>query len=436
MNRIKTITIIGANGTMGAQCGGLFAGFAQTKVFMLSRSLEKSKEGIEKAVRTIKTDTIRQRLIPGTYENDLHKSLFSSDFILETLPEDYHLKKEIYRKITGKIKPGTIISTCSSGLSIEELSKTFNKFEKRNFFGVHFFNPPYKMILCELVSQPESDQKVMMEFSEYLKKVLLRAVVLTKDTPGYIANRIGFQLMNEIAQFSEKYKNIGGISLLDQLIGRYTGRVMAPLATLDFIGLDIYKAIVDNLYKNTYDHAHLTFKLPSYIDKLVSEKKLGKKSGEGLFKYGMSPEGKNEIFVYNISKDSYEPYKEIRISFVEKTKQRIFSGDYLAAMRIIKEEKGFEANIVRHFMARYISYALSLVGEVVDSKEMVDMAMAYGFNWVPPSALVDFLGGAKAAIIFIKSAKLPVPAVLISEKNEKNFYRLQGSLEARSFLRN
>lgn len=436
MNKIKAITIIGANGTMGAQCAGLFAGFAQTKVYLLSRSLAKSKEGIEKAVKTIRTDTIRRRLIPGSYEKNLHQFLFSSALILETLPEDYQLKKEIYRKITGKIKPGTIISTCSSGLSVEELSKAFNKLERSCFFGVHFFNPPYKMILCELVSQPDSDQKVMMEFSEYLKKVLLRAVVTTRDTPGYIANRIGFQLMNEIAQFAEIYKKIGGISLLDQLIGRYTGRVMAPLATLDFIGLDIYKAIVDNLYKNTEDHARLTFKLPSYIEKLVSEKKLGKKSGAGLFKYVKSPEGGSEIFVYNISKDSYEPYKEIRISFVEKAKQRIYSGDYLAAMRVVKEEKGFEADIVRHFMARYISYSLSLVGEVVDSKEMVDLAMAYGFNWVPPSALVDFLGGCQAAIKFIKSAQLPVPAVLSSGKDGKNFYKLQGLLEARSFLRN
>lgn len=436
MRKIRTITIIGANGTMGAQCAGLFAGFGKAKVYMLSRNLEKSKEGIEKAVRTIKTDTIRKRLIPGSYENDLDKSLFSSDLIFETLPEDYFLKKELYRKITGKVRPRTIISTCSSGLSIEELSKTFDKSERPYFFGAHFFNPSYKMILCELVSHKGSDHKVKMELAQYLNRVLLRAVVFTKDTPGYVANRIGFQLMNEVAQFSEKYKNIGGISLLDKLIGRYTGRVMPPLATLDFVGLDVYKAIVDNLYDNTHDHARQTFKLPSYIEKLVSEKRLGKKSGEGFFKYVKSLNGKNKVFVYNISKDTYEPYKEIRISFVEEAKHKNFSGDYLVAMRVIKEAKGFEADIVRYFLSRYISYSLSLVGEVVDSKEMVDTAMAYGFNWVPPSALVDFLGGVKAAISLIESAKLPVPSALSLEKNGKNFYRLQGHLDARSFLRN
>lgn len=436
MRKIKTITIIGANGTMGAQCAGLFASFGKVKVYMLSRNVEKSKEGIEKAVRAVKTDTIRKRLIPGSYENDLHTSLSSSDLVIETLPEDYVVKRDFYKKITGKVRPGTIISTCSSGLSIEKLSKTFAKLERPYFFGVHFFNPPYKMILCELVSHKGSDHKLRMELAQYLKKVLLRAVVLTRDTPGYVANRIGFQLMNEAAQFSETYQKRGGISLIDQIIGRYTGRVMPLLATLDFVGLDVYKAIVDNLYSNTRDHARGTFKLPSYIEKLVSGKKLGRKSGEGLFKYVKSPHGKNEIFVYNINKNTYEPQRGIRISFVEEAKHKIFSGDYVAAMKVIRQAKGFEADTARYFLSRYISYSLSLVGEVVESKEMVDMAMAYGFNWVPPSALVDFLGGVRATIALIESARLPVPSVLRLEKNRKNFYKLQDHLDARSFLRN
>ena len=436
MNKIKVITIIGANGTMGAQCAGLFAAFAKTKVYMLSRNIEKSKEGIEKAIRSIRTDTIRQRLIPGEYDHDLNKSLYSSDMVLETLPEDYILKRQVYRKITGKIRPRTIISTCSSGLSVDKLSKTLNKSERPYFFGLHLFNPPYKMILCELVSHRESDNKVRLEFAEYLKRVLFRAVVFTRDTPGYIANRIGFQLMNEVAQFSEKYKDLGGISLLDQLIGRFTGRVMPPLVTLDFIGLDVYKAIVDNLYKYTNDHARSTFRLPSFIEKLINKKKLGKKTGAGLFKYIKNPDGQIKILVYNIKKDTYQPHLTTPIAFIEEIKNKIFSGDYLAAMNIIKKAQGFEAGIVRYFLARYISYSFSLVGTVVDSREMVDMAMAYGYNWIPPSALVDFLGGVRETVKLIDSAGLPVPFILSREKESRNFYRLQQFLDARSYIKN
>jgi len=435
MREIKTVTILGANGAMGSGSAGVIAAFGEAKVHMLARDLEKAKQGIEAAVNSVKTDTIRNRMVPGTYEQDLEKAVSESDWVFELVAESYEVKEPINQRIAKSRRPGTLVSTVSSGLSIARLAQAFDEDGKKHYYGTHFFNPPYKMILCELVTHPGNDKKLTKALSEYLDEVLGRAVVTTNDTPAFAGNRIGFQYMNEVAQFAEKYADQGGIALLDEILSGYTGRAMSPLATVDFVGLDVHKAIVDNIYANTKDSAHETFRLPSYMQRLIDEGKLGMKSGGGLTKITKHPGGKREKFVYNIKSGNYDPYPKFDIPFIKAARKEIQESNYTKAMQIVKEANGLEADLARYFIGRYISYSLSIVGEVVETKEMADAAMGFGFNWVPASALVDFLGGTKETIALLEKSKLPVPELLSKAKSGKKFYELGDKLDARSLFK-
>lgn len=435
MREIKTVTILGANGAMGAGSAGVIAAFGNAKVYMLARDLEKAKDGVEKAYNSVKAEVIRKNLIPGTYDQDLEKCVAESDWVFELVAESYEVKEPINARIAKARKPGTIVSTVSSGLSIERLAKAFDEDGQKHYYGTHFFNPPYKMILCELVTHPGNDPKLTQELGEYLDKKLGRAVVYTNDTPAFAGNRIGFQLMNEIAIYAEKYADKGGIALMDEIMGGYTGRAMGPLATVDFVGLDVHKAIVDNIYENTKDGAHDTFKLPGFMQKLIDEGKLGMKSKGGLTKITKTADGKKEKFVYNIKTGAYDPYPKFNIDFIPKAKQFIQNSQYKEAMDVLKTAQGMEADLARYFVSRYISYSLSIVGEVVETKEMVDMAMGFGFNWVPASAFVDFLGGPKETIAMMEKSKVPVPEILTKADSNKKFYELGDILDARSLFK-
>jgi 3-hydroxyacyl-CoA dehydrogenase len=435
MRDIKTVTILGANGAMGAGSAGVIASFGEAKVYMLARELDKAKEGIEKAVKSVRTDTIKSRMIAGTYEADLARAVQDSDWVFELVAESYEVKEPLNREIAKHRKPGTIVSTVSSGLSIERLAKCFDADGQKHYYGTHFFNPPYKMILCELVTYKGNDPKITKKLADYLENTLGRAVVYTNDIPAFAGNRIGFQLMNEIAQFAEKHADKGGIALMDEIMGGFTGRAMGPLATVDFVGLDVHKAIVDNIYANTNDNAHETFKLPGFMQKLIDTGRLGMKSEAGLTKRVKNADGKREKFVYNIQTGEYDPYPKFNIPFTQEARKRIQNSDYKGAMEVIKSAEGLEADLCRYFLARYVSYSLSIVGEVVPTKEDSDKAMGFGFNWVPASAFVDFLGGVKETIKLIENAKLEVPEVLSKANPDKAFYQLKDRLDARALFR-
>jgi len=433
MREIKTVTLLGANGTMGSGSGGVIAAFGGARVYMLARELDKAKDGVEKALASVRSGILRDRLIPGTYDADLEKAVSESDWVFECVAESYEVKEPINKRISAARKPGTLVSTVSSGLSIARLAGHFDSDGQKHYYGTHFFNPPYKLTLCELITHPGNDPEVTRKLSDYLGTTLVRQVVVTNDTPGFAGNRIGFQLMNEVAQYAEKYQDRGGIHLMDSLLSGYTGRAMSPLATADLVGLDVHKAIVDNIYVNTKDHAHETFKLPAYMQKLIDQGNLGNKSGKGLYQRKKNADGSREKLVYDIGRGDYGPLPAVSIPFKKEMQNAIRDSRYPQAMDILKSATGFEADLLRYFIARYISYSLSLIPEVTDQNG-VDGAMGFGFSWLPASAWVDYLGGIEEARRFIEKAGLPVPAYLASAKGSP-FYQLRARLDPRQLFR-
>ena len=387
---INTVTVIGVTGTMGANIAGIFASFGNAKVYCVGRDIEKVKRTIPRIVNSVKADSIRSNLIPAEYA-DLESCVAESDLIFESSKEDMEVKSEIAIRVGKVMKDNAISGTGSSGLSVNKIAECYPEKLRSRFFGIHMFNPPYTLQLCELIPTAYSDLSVKEDLKRYLKNILLRTVVEVKDAPAFLGNRIGFQFINESLQYAEKYKDNGGIDYIDSLLGSFTGRTMAPLVTSDFVGLDVHKAIVDNIYENTHDYAHDTFVLPSFVSQLINDGKLGRKKGAGLYQRVKYENGLIRQTVYDINTGIYRDVIPYVFPFADKMKKSIAEGDYTKAFRQLIDNHSQEAEICLSFLLKYIIYSLYAANEVGDDITAADDVMATGFNWCPPLAMYQAL---------------------------------------------
>lgn len=426
---INTVTVIGVTGTMGANVAGIFASFGNAKVYCVGRNIEKVNKTIPRIIKSVKADSIRKNLIPSDFDN-LEVCVADSDLIFESSKEDIKVKTEIAMRV-GKVMKDTAISgTGSSGLSITKISECYPEKLRSHFFGIHMFNPPYSLQLCELIPTAYSDLVFKEELEKYLRDVLYRTVVEVKDSPAFLGNRIGFQFINEALQHAEKYKDNGGIDYIDALLGSFTGRIMAPLITSNFVGLDVHKAIVDNIYENTNDYAHDTFIFPSFASGLVTEGKFGRKSGGGLYQRIKYENGLVRDTVYDINTGLYRDVIPYVFPFADKMKKQIEEGDYQKAFERLVNNHSQEAEICLSFLIKYIIYSLYAAEEVGYDITAADDVMAVGFNWCPPLAMYQALSTVTDVPGLIKDrlpeicSKVDVERLLADVKPSKYDYRI------------
>lgn len=387
---ILKVAVVGANGTMGANISAIFASFGNAKVYLISRDLEKSNNAVIKAYKSVRSDGIKDNLIPADYSClDLYVS--EADLVFESVAEELELKKEITTRIGKCAKKGALICSGTSGLSVTTLAECLPSEVRKNYFGVHMFNPPYAMTLCELISTKYSDKTKTLLLKQYLKDVLIRTVVETKDAPAFLGNRVGFQFINQALIFAERLKEKGGIDYIDAILGPFSGRSMPPIVTADFVGLDVHKAIVNNVFNNTNDYNRDSFILPSYVEKLVLENKLGRKVGCGLYKSEIDELGVKHRLVYDICNNDYREVKKYNFSFAERMKEQIKNGDYRLSFETLINDNSAESNLCLKFLLEYILYSLITAQEVGFSVHDADEVMATGFNWCPPLAMLDGL---------------------------------------------
>ena len=398
------VVILGANGTMGAGAACVFAG-AGYDVTMLARDDAKAKEGLTDTQNAARAEAIAERIKPGCYDKDLERSISEAAIIFESLAEDLALKKKFFEIVDKHRRPDSIVATGSSGLSIAEMARGRSESFRRNFLGIHLFNPPHVIVGTEVIPHGDTDPAVVTNVVAMLTKHLGRKVIVTKDRPAFVGNRVGFKVLNETAQLASEH----GVAYIDYLIGPHTGRAMAPLATIDLVGWDVHKAIVDNVYANCEDEARDCFKMPAYMTQGLAAGCLGDKTPErgGFYR----KEGK-AVFALNPKTGKHEAFeKPAPIEFVEKMKALNRVGKYREAMKVFAEATGADADLCRRVVLGYVSYGLNRVGEVAESPSDVDTIMSYGFNWAPPCAIVDLLG-VKNTIALLNNAKLVVPRAI------------------------
>ena len=326
MREIRTVTVIGATGTMGANVAGIFASFGGCRVYCVGRDLEKVRKTLPRIVQSVRADAIAKNLIPADFSS-LPQCIADSDLVFESTAEDMEVKRAIALQVGTSLRPDAVSCTGTSGLSIHTLAECYPEPLRKHFFGVHLFNPPYSMPLCELTATSYADPETLGELEEYLREKLYRTVVQVKDSPAFLANRIGFQFINEAMQYAERYRDNGGIDYIDAILGSFTGRAMAPLMTSDFVGLDVHRAIVENVYGNTDDYARESFVLPAFAQKLIEEHKLGRKTKGGLYQRVTYDNGMIRRQVYDLNAGIYRDVIPYAFPFAEKMRKNIEEGD-------------------------------------------------------------------------------------------------------------
>jgi 3-hydroxyacyl-CoA dehydrogenase len=402
--RIDHVVVLGANGAMGYGSGALFTS-AVPRVTFLARARDKADAGLKVAVNAVRSSTVANGVDTGDYENDFDRAVASADLIFEALTEDLEVKRRMFERVDKIRRPDSIVATVTSGLSINALGSGRSESFRRHFLGLHFFNPPNVIVGTELVAGADTDPAIVEFIDVYAQKKLGRVMVRTADTPGFAGNRIGFKVLNEAAQLAEEH----GPVLVDRLIGPYTGRALAPLATIDLVGWDIHRAIVDNIHAKVRDEAHATLAMPAYMIRLLEKGTLGTKSGGGFFR----TENKTKL-VLDAKTQAYRPVSEVKLPdlrFIDDVARLHREGLYKEAMRAFVSAPGPWADLARKVVAGYVSYAFHRAGEVTEGIAGIDDIMGFGFNWAPPSVLVDTIG-ARETVAMIERSGLPVPAAL------------------------
>ncbi|MEZ5340407.1 MAG: 3-hydroxyacyl-CoA dehydrogenase family protein [Acidimicrobiales bacterium] len=250
---LNHVVVIGANGTMGFGSAALFTQ-AVPRVTFLARSREKAQEGLDAAVKQVRSSSLASRSDIGDYDTDLPNVLPTADLVFEAVAEDMDLKKAIFDKIEAHRRADSMVATVSSGLSINELAAGRSDSFRQNFCGLHFFNPPNVITGTELIANTDTDPAVLGSSRRSAASVLETRDGHTADTPAFAGNRVGFKVLNEAAQLATRYSRLWSMRLsgLTPVAGPHAAR------TIDLVGWDVHRAIVDNVYALTNDEAHET----------------------------------------------------------------------------------------------------------------------------------------------------------------------------------
>lgn len=401
----QKVVILGANGTMGAGAAEVFAA-AGYQVTMLARSLDKAGEGLTTAQAAAKAEALAENITLGTYQRDLAKAISEAAIVYESLAEDLGLKRDFLARVDQHRKPDSIVATGSSGLSIAAMAKGRSDSFRKHFLGIHLFNPPHVIVGTEVIPHAETEPSVIATVTSFLSKRLGRKVIVTADLPAFVGNRVGFKVLNEVAQLAADH----GVAFMDYLIGPQTGRAMAPLATIDLVGWDVHQAIVDNVFANcTADEARACFKLPDFMVSGIAAGQLGDKTPQ---KGGFYRRLDQKLEVLDPRTGGYRPLRALKkIGFVEQMKTLNRVGRYREAFAVLKTAEGPEADLCRRVVLGYISYGLNRAGEAARAAADVDTIMSYGFNWTPPCALADLISP-RETLELIRRYGLKAPPVL------------------------
>ena len=412
MRSIRKIVVLGGNGRMGSAASAVFAR-AGIPAVLLARTLGKATAGRARAERIAGRALPAAALTCGSYDADLERELATADLVFEAVSEDAAIKRAVLATVDRLRAPGTLVATATSSLSIAELCAGRTPDFRHHFVGIHLSYPPTLVIGCELVAHPTTDFGAVAIVRDWLTGALGREVVETADSPGFAGNRVGFRLLNEVAQLAEEH----GVAFMDQLVGPHTGRALAPLATIDLLGWDVHKAVVDRIYATTHDAAHAQFKLPASIQRGIDRGPRGRQPaalGGFYCRDGRGP-GATQL-VLDPATGDYRPLAEalpVMPVFVEAMKAAIRSGGgYRAAIEVLCTAHGHDAELLRRILLGYLSYGLGIVGDVVARPRDIDRAMGFGFLWAPPSVLVDAIGPGRT-IVMLERAKLPIPQAVL-----------------------
>jgi 3-hydroxyacyl-CoA dehydrogenase len=368
----------------------------------------------------------------GNLEDDLHR-LAEVDWVIEAVVENLKIKQGLFEKLEHVIRPGTIVSSNTSGLSIGAMVEGRSLEFRQNFLGTHFFNPPRYMKLLEIIPGPDTKQEVIDFMAQFAEKKLGKGVVFCKDTVNFIANRIGtYGLMVTV---QEMLKRGLGVDEVDALTGPVIGRPKsATFRTLDIVGLDTFIHVANNCHNSVTDEAEkATFVVPDFMKQMVERGMLGQKTKQGFFK----KEG-GEILALDTETLEYRPRKKLKSASLEAAKLQKTLKEKL---RTLVYGKDAASEFLWSVLKRTLLYTAERAEEIADDIVNIDRALKWGFNWeTGPFETWDLIGVAKS-VERMEAEGETVPAWVKNllaqgkqsfyeeEAGHKTFYTLKGDFK-------
>ncbi len=360
----------------------------------------------------------------GNFEDDLDK-LAGVDWVIEVVVENLEIKRKLLARVEKVIGSGCILSTNTSGLPIHEIEAGLKPGLKKRFLGTHFFNPPRYMKLLEVIPGTETDPEVVEFMSRFAEEKLGKGVVVCKDVPNFIGNRIGvFDIANAITILQEMELTIPE---LDAIIGKALGRPgTAICGTMDLVGLDVGVHVMRNLYDAVpEDEMRDFYQVPEFMQRMLEKRQLGNKTRQGFYKKSRDEKGKRVKLVLDYRSGEYVPLRKPR--FEELKEARKVPGGFAAALRYLYEVPGKVGDVVRTYLSRNFVYAANRIPEICERLDAIDNAMKWGYNHkAGPFELWDMVGLEKSLEVIEKLGfQVPEKIARMVENGHTSFYRKQ-----------
>jgi 3-hydroxyacyl-CoA dehydrogenase len=443
---IQHATVIGS-GIMGSQIACHLANIG-VRVLLLDIAPRELLPAEEKAGLTMESLEVRNRIVndslkkavkmnpaplydkafasrisTGNLEDDLPK-IAKTDWIIEVIVERLDIKQSLFEKVEQHRKPGTFISSNTSGIPINLMVKGRSEDFKKYFLGTHFFNPPRYLELLELIPTEFTDSGVVDFFLHYGDRHLGKTTVLCKDTPAFIANRVGvFGIMDLFHKVSEMGLSVEDI---DKLTGPLIGRPKsATFRTADVVGLDTLIHVANGLAQAApNDEQKEKFVLPKFLQKMQENNWLGSKTNQGFYKKVKGENGQSEILSLDLDTLEYTPQKKSKFATLELTKN---IDDVIERWKVLVEGKDKAGEFYRRSLASIFAYSANRIPEITDDLFRIDQGMRAGFGWKHgPFEIWDAIGLEKGiALIEAEGLVLADWVKDLNKSKQASFYSVE-----------
>jgi len=438
--RIEKAVVLGA-GTMGSRIAAHFANAglpcilldivppnlpADAPVAERNKIVRAGLEATKKSKpAAFFTAALAEKIGIGNVEDDLARCA-EADWIIEVVAENLEIKRKLLTRVAQFRKPGAIVTTNTSGLPVHLIAEGMSEEFEQHWAGTHFFNPPRYLKLVEVIPGPKTSHEVVETLSEFCDRRLGKGVVVAKDTPNFIANRIGtFSMLNAL-------RLMGTLGMTVEEVDACTGPAVgwpksATFRTADIVGLDVLMHVVKNIYETApSDESREMYKVPALVEEMAKRGWLGDKTGQGFYKK-VKGEGEKEILTLDVNTIEYRARQKARFASLEMGKAIEDTRERLRALvgPVLEGQKGDKAQqFLWGALCEMCLYAARRVPEISDNVVDVDRAMRWGFAWeLGPFEIIDAIG-VKAFVGQVQKEGRVLPPVIekVLSSGRKGFY--------------
>ncbi|MNU28472.1 putative 3-hydroxyacyl-CoA dehydrogenase [compost metagenome] len=434
---IKKVAVLGS-GVMGSRIACHFANIG-LEVLLLDIVPKDAPEGDTKTRNKIVNDALTfalksnpspiyskrfaQRISTGNFDDDMQR-IADCDWVIEVVIERLDIKKQVFEKVECYRKPGSLITSNTSGIPIHLMAEGRSEDFKQHFCGTHFFNPPRYLKLLEIIPTNDTLPEVTDFLMHYGEKFLGKTTVLAKDTPAFIGNRIGVFSIMSLLQYVVK----SGMTIeeVDKLTGPVVGRPKsATFRTADVVGLDTLALVANSLVENVPDDEAIeALKVPDFVNKMIANKWLGSKTEQGFFKKVKGEGGKSEIHALDLNTMEYRPSNKVKFAALEASKP---VDDLRQRLKLLVNFKDKAGEFYRATLYPLFIYSANRIPEISDELYKIDDAIKAGYGWeLGPFETWDALGVADT-VKALQDAGHTVPAWVTEMLNAGHsaFYKIE-----------